>query len=259
MSREQNGGSPAPNVDRNLGPPLCGNHTVTGVRAGGAVRLASPPHLLEADLRFQPVLLWRARPPVRVPLLGEAAEGHRDGAHYLRSLRERGREDVMAALLALDGVGPKVADCVALFSLDQRAAIPVDKRIRQGRLLAAIGAHDPQERNDLFDTFVKAPLLTPPLKMNLDKYKNYFGEKQGLAMVFLAHLTNAYFIIGAIGLAIQLTLVGLDNRAAWPIVIYGFAVILWSVFVTEFWKRDEKRIAMLWGIVRCMNQPVISR
>ena len=59
--------------------------------------------------------------------------------------------------------------------------------------------------------------------------------------------------------AIQLTLVGLDNRAAWPIVIYGFAVILWSVFVTEFWKRDEKRIAMLWGIVRCMNQPVISR
>ncbi len=140
----------------------------------------------------------------------------------------------------------------AIINADKRfggAAIPVDKRIRQGRLLAAIGAHDPQERNDLFDTFVKAPLLTPPLKMDLDKYKNYFGEKQGLAMVFLAHLTNAYFIIGAIGLAIQLTLVGLDNRAAWPIVIYGFAVILWSVFVTEFWKRDEKRIAMLWGIV----------
>ena len=41
----------------------------------------------------------------------------------------------------------------------------------------------------------------------------------------------------------------MKNRAGWPIVIYGFAVILWSVFVTEFWKRDEKRIAMLWGIV----------
>ena len=46
-------------------------------------------------------------------------EGFESGAAYLLSLRSRPRPEVISALLALDGVGPKVADCVALFSLDQ--------------------------------------------------------------------------------------------------------------------------------------------
>jgi len=52
-------------------------------------------------------------------------EGFESGGAYLLSLRSRPRPEVISALLALDGVGPKVADCVALFSLDQVDAIPV--------------------------------------------------------------------------------------------------------------------------------------
>ncbi|GAB5037466.1 ankyrin repeat protein, partial [Nannochloropsis oceanica] len=48
------------------------------------------------------------------------------GEEWLLSLRGKGREEAQEALCAFPGVGRKVADCVALFSLDQHGAIPVD-------------------------------------------------------------------------------------------------------------------------------------
>jgi N-glycosylase/DNA lyase len=42
---------------------------------------------------------------------------------------ETSRRAVRQALLQLPGVGPKVADCVALFSLDQSSIIPVDTHV----------------------------------------------------------------------------------------------------------------------------------
>ena len=38
-------------------------------------------------------------------------------------------QDVQTALITLPGVGRKVADCVALFSLDQTACVPVDVHV----------------------------------------------------------------------------------------------------------------------------------
>jgi len=51
------------------------------------------------------------------------------GVGWLLGLRERPSAEVTTSLLSLLGVGPKVADCVALFSLDQHAAIPVDTHV----------------------------------------------------------------------------------------------------------------------------------
>ena len=51
------------------------------------------------------------------------------GAAWLTGLRTQPREQVQLALLPLQGVGPKVADCVALFSLDQLAVVPVDVHV----------------------------------------------------------------------------------------------------------------------------------
>lgn len=53
------------------------------------------------------------------------------GEEWLRSLRKMDLEDVICALCTLPGVGPKVAACVALFSLDQHHAIPVDTHVWQ--------------------------------------------------------------------------------------------------------------------------------
>jgi len=55
------------------------------------------------------------------------------GADWLLSLRELVLEEVIGALCTLPGVGPKVAACIALFSLDQHHAIPVDTHVWQVR------------------------------------------------------------------------------------------------------------------------------
>jgi N-glycosylase/DNA lyase len=51
------------------------------------------------------------------------------GEKWLASLREKELPDVIEALCTLPGVGPNVAACVALFSLDQNHAIPVDTHV----------------------------------------------------------------------------------------------------------------------------------
>ncbi|GAV83852.1 HhH-GPD domain-containing protein/OGG_N domain-containing protein [Cephalotus follicularis] len=53
------------------------------------------------------------------------------GAEWLSSLRKMGLQEVIDDLCTLPGVGPKVAACVALFSLDQHHAIPVDTHVWQ--------------------------------------------------------------------------------------------------------------------------------
>ena len=40
-------------------------------------------------------------------------------------------QEARASLMQFHGVGRKVADCVALFSLDQHAVIPVDTHVWQ--------------------------------------------------------------------------------------------------------------------------------
>lgn len=51
------------------------------------------------------------------------------GEAWLASLRGLTRQAATVELRSLSGVGPKVADCVALFSLDQTTAIPVDTHV----------------------------------------------------------------------------------------------------------------------------------
>ncbi|KAL9265714.1 N-glycosylase/DNA lyase OGG1-like protein [Drosera capensis] len=53
------------------------------------------------------------------------------GIEWLYSLRDSDLEEVIKALSSLPGVGPKVAACIALFSLDQYHAIPVDTHVWQ--------------------------------------------------------------------------------------------------------------------------------
>ncbi|XP_020191667.2 N-glycosylase/DNA lyase OGG1 isoform X2 [Aegilops tauschii subsp. strangulata] len=51
------------------------------------------------------------------------------GAKWLALLRDRELLEVIEGLCTLPGVGPKVAACIALFSLDKNQAIPVDTHV----------------------------------------------------------------------------------------------------------------------------------
>lgn len=60
-----------------------------------------------------------------------AALEERGGAGWLASLRGMATDDVRGQLQELPGVGPKVADCVALFALDKADLVPVDTHMFQ--------------------------------------------------------------------------------------------------------------------------------
>lgn len=53
------------------------------------------------------------------------------GVEWLMSLRKVDLQEAVEALCTLPGVGPKVAACIALFSLDHHHAIPVDTHVWQ--------------------------------------------------------------------------------------------------------------------------------
>mmetsp|Transcript_10128 Transcript_10128/g.16771 ORF Transcript_10128/g.16771 Transcript_10128/m.16771 type:complete len:504 (+) Transcript_10128:135-1646(+) len=89
----------------------------------------SPEQLLEEGSESQLRALgfgYRAR------YLIETAElvQQRGGLDWLQGLRSLPRQEVRAQLILMSGVGPKVADCVALFSLDQPDVVPVDTHVR---------------------------------------------------------------------------------------------------------------------------------
>ena len=97
----------------------------------GLTHAAFPPvhRLAEASL---PHLTWLGL-GYRAAYVKETAQAvvAHGGAPWLLSLRERPYHEAKAALVALPGVGEKIADCVCLFSLDKDEAVPVDTHIRQ--------------------------------------------------------------------------------------------------------------------------------
>ena len=55
----------------------------------------------------------------------------RGGEDWIRGLRDKPLSEVRTELIALKGVGRKVADCIALFSMDCPETIPVDTHVFQ--------------------------------------------------------------------------------------------------------------------------------
>ena len=53
------------------------------------------------------------------------------GSEWLTGLRKLPLDEVRTELTTLKGVGRKVADCVALFSMDKAGTIPVDTHVFQ--------------------------------------------------------------------------------------------------------------------------------
>ncbi len=65
-----------------------------------------------------------------IPSIGRELE-RRGGLAYLEELKGVGYERCHAELCEFKGIGPKLADCIALFALDHTEAVPVDTHIWQ--------------------------------------------------------------------------------------------------------------------------------
>ena len=107
----------------------------------------------------------------RAPYIVEAvAKVAAEPEDYLLGLRAKPLEEVREALTAFKGVGLKVADCVALFSLDQLSVVPVDTHIAR----VAREKYSPPEQT------VKT--MTPTAYRSLSGYfTELWGDRAGWA------------------------------------------------------------------------------
>ncbi|KAM7507769.1 hypothetical protein LguiA_018222 [Lonicera macranthoides] len=102
------------------------------------------------------------------------------GLEWLTSLRKLDLQRAIEALCTLPGVGPKVAACVALFSLDQHHAIPVDTHVWKIATRYLI----PE---------LAGTSLTPKLHSRVaDAFVNKYGKYAGWAqtLLFIAELPS---------------------------------------------------------------------
>ena len=102
----------------------------------------------------------------------------------LEGLKKAAYEKAKKELMNLPGIGPKVADCILLFSLEKLQAFPVDVRIKRA-VLRYYARHFPDE-------FVRRISLQESLSISdyekLSSFgRKYFGRYAGYAQEYLYH------------------------------------------------------------------------
>ncbi len=122
-------------ISRSYGERIVFDDTVFHTFPGPAV-LANAD---ESELR-------KLRLGFRAAYIAAAARKVRDERIDLHSLRRAPYGEALEVLLSFHGVGPKVADCVLLFSMDKLEAFPVDRWVKRGVEILYFGGRNLPER-----------------------------------------------------------------------------------------------------------------
>jgi N-glycosylase/DNA lyase len=102
----------------------------------------------------------------------------------LESLRQLSYEQAKNQLCSLAGVGPKVADCVLLFSLGKTEAFPVDRWVER----VILNHYARQLQPELAQRLSRREGLTNSDYALLNAFgRRYFGEYAGYAQEYLYH------------------------------------------------------------------------
>ena len=117
----------------------------------------------------------------RAKYIREASKMVKDCELDFESLKRLPYREAKGQLLTLPGVGPKVADCILLFSLDKLEAFPVDVWIKR-----IISKHYSQHFRDI--ELLKKTGLTIRNYEQINTFgREYFGEYAGYAQEYLFH------------------------------------------------------------------------
>jgi len=120
----------------------------------------------------------------RAKYVSETARLVCENAFDFERLRKMTYEKAREELLDLPGVGPKVADCVLLFSLEKLEAFPIDVWVRRV-ILKHYAKHFPKE-------FIERNTAQESLSSSVyEKFgsfgREYFGKHAGYAQEYLYH------------------------------------------------------------------------
>jgi N-glycosylase/DNA lyase len=114
----------------------------------------------------------------------ETAKRVNDGNLSLEALKHMSYHDAKEELLALPGVGQKVADCVLLFSLEKLDAFPIDVWMKRAATNLYASHFDP--------SFIRRVgtkgSITPKEYNTIAQFgRTYFGDYAGYAQEYLFH------------------------------------------------------------------------
>jgi len=114
----------------------------------------------------------------------EASKRIFEGEFALESLRQQRYEQAKKQLCTLPGVGPKVADCILLFSLEKLEAFPVDRWIAR----AIINHYAHALPRELAKKLAEKNGLSDSEYAMLNAFgRSYFGRYAGYAQEYLYH------------------------------------------------------------------------
>jgi N-glycosylase/DNA lyase len=106
----------------------------------------------------------------RAPYVAKAATAVAEGGLDLDALVRAPYAEAKERLMECSGIGPKIADCIAVFSLDKLEAFPIDVWVRR-----ALGEwYFPGQK-------------TPPDRVLLEWAHGYFGRYGGYSQQYLFH------------------------------------------------------------------------
>ena len=106
----------------------------------------------------------------RAPYVAQAAKMVLNGRLDLNYLVRTSYPEAKALLMECPGIGPKIADCIAVFSLEKLEAFPIDVWVRR-----ALGEwYFPEQK-------------TPPDRVLLEWAQDHFGRYGGYAQQYLFH------------------------------------------------------------------------
>ena len=114
--------------------------------------------------------LRRLKLGFRAPYVHRAAVAVAEGSLDLDRLVAAPYQETKAELMALRGIGDKIADCIALMSLEKTQAFPIDVWVRR----ALADWYFPGQK-------------TPTNRVLLEWAQNYFGSHAGYANQYLFH------------------------------------------------------------------------
>ncbi|MCA0361432.1 MAG: hypothetical protein LCH41_10295 [Armatimonadetes bacterium] len=149
------------------GEVLACNH---GQIAYGFPRIARLAEVSESDLRANGFGYRGAT----IPKVADELDT-RGGEDYLESLKSQPYEEVIPQLISLPGVGPKLADCIALFGLGFDEAVPVDTHV-----WAAV-------TRTFFPEWQGKAITDQRYRTVGNTFRDLFGKRAGLAQQMLFH------------------------------------------------------------------------
>ena len=125
-------------------------------------------------------------------------------------------------------------------------------------VLAVYPLHDDDELLMLQSKWITA--FAWPWNQPIERVKDYFGEKIALYFCWLGHYTTwligasvlgsiTYVVVVLASLAHESDDVPYEASPTNPVPLFAFLMALWATFFLEYWKREEKRRAMMWGMV----------